>query len=75
VKNFVVLTRRVDGVAEAFQRLANPEVQHVALQLKKSGKSWIPEMTLLADHAVGRGGFDNHLVPGGTATSLKNHVD
>jgi hypothetical protein len=29
VKTFVVLTRRVDGAAEAFKRLAKPEVQHV----------------------------------------------
>lgn len=29
VKTFVILTRRADGAAEAFKRLAMPEVQHV----------------------------------------------
>lgn len=29
MKTFVILTRRADGEAEAFKRLAKPEVQHV----------------------------------------------
>jgi hypothetical protein len=55
-------------VCEALVRRLNTlSTACVALQLKKAGESEIPEITLLADHVVGRGGFDNHLVPGGTA--------
>jgi hypothetical protein len=29
MKTFVILTRRADGAAEAYKRLAQPEVEHV----------------------------------------------